>query len=237
MRQILLVFFTFLILTKTFGQKTEILGSLNSGLYSYSGTSAQSVTSINYDDQTKSGYTNNSYGSKDAICYGFSLNIKRVTTRNFIFGLDIGYETLRSKVSIDRIDGYDGTSTYQYSATGQTFLNNNNLNFNPFFGYRINVKDISFDLLGGFDIVYILKSAEIGNATATNGIKYSTSVDKTDMSFDFRPRLQFSADYKRYGLYVGYSYGLLNYMMWTKGDAVFEVYSRLFRFGVTYKIK
>ena len=236
MRLIFLTLLAFLILINISGQKTELNISLNSGLYSYSGISAQSATSINYNDQTKSGYTNNSYGSKDGICYGLSLNIKRVTTRNFILGLAIGYESLRSKVSIDRIDGYNGTSTYQYGATGHTFLNNDNLNLNPFLGYRINVKAISFDLSGGFDIAYILKSTENGNATATNGIKYSTTLDKTDRSFDFRPRIQFSADYKRYGLYVGYSYGLINYMMWAKGDAVFEVYSRLFRFGVTYEI-
>jgi hypothetical protein len=57
------------------------------------------------------------------------------------------------------------------------------------------------------------------------------------MSFDFRPGFQFSADYKRYGLYVGYSYGLINYMMGYKSDAINGAYSRIFRFGVTYQIK
>jgi hypothetical protein len=67
-----------------FLDKKQILGSLNSGLYSYSGLSVNGTTSINYDDQTNSGYTNNPYGSKVGICYGLSLNIKRVTAKNLI---------------------------------------------------------------------------------------------------------------------------------------------------------
>jgi len=95
------------------GQKTEIKGALNSGLFSFSGLTARGTTSINWDDQTNSGYTNGVYCSKSALCYGISINLDRVTKRNFLFGIDLGYETLRSKMNIDRIDGYTGNSTYQ----------------------------------------------------------------------------------------------------------------------------
>ena len=237
MKHIFLFFFTFLFLINVFGQKTEIIGSCNSGLFSFSGLSVSEVTSFNYSDQSKSCYTNNPFGSKNALCYGLSLNLKRVTTKQFIFGFDIGYETLRSKISIDEIDGYNGISSYQYKATGQTYLNINNINFYHFFGYRFWLKAISFDLINGFDIAYILNSTEIGNATTTDGISYSTSVNRNLINFDFRPRIQLIFNYKKLGLYVGYSYGLINYMMQYKGDAINQVFSRLFRFGVTYQIK
>jgi len=235
MRQIFLIISAVLIFTNVSGQKTELRVSLNSGLFSFSGVSAKATTSINYDDQTKSGYTNNPYGSKAALCYGVSLNLKRVTKMNIIFGLDLGYETLRSKISIDRIDGYNGTP-YQYSASGKTFLNNSFLNFNPFIGYRFIVNNICFDLTGGFDYGYILKANEDGSATATNGIKYTTSLDRKDITFDLRPRVQLSTEYKVIGLYIGYSYGLMDYMMHYKGGTN-DASARLFRFGITYKIK
>jgi hypothetical protein len=239
MKQFIFILITFLILTNVSGQVTELNFSLNSGLYSYYGISAESATSINYDDQTKSGYTNNPYGSKVGLCYGFSLNIKRITKSNFIYGFDFGYESLRSNVSIDKISGVTSFKlmAYEIGATGQTYLINNNLNLNPFIGYRFLTRNIPIDLAGGFDYGYILKSRESGEARATNGMNYTTSMDRKDISFDIRPRIQFSTDYKKIGIYIGYSFGLINYMMFYKSDAVNEVYSRIIRFGITYQIK
>jgi len=235
MRYIFLVIIAVLTLTNVSGQKTELRASLNSGIFSFSGVSSKATTSINYDDQTKSGYTNNPYGSKVALCYGVSLNLKRITKRNIIFGLDIGYETLRSKISIDRIDGYNGTSVYQYNASGQTFLKNSFLNFNLFIGHRYIIDNIYIDVTGGFDYGYFLKATEDGSAKAY-GKQYNTSVDRKDITFDFRPRVQLSTEYKEIGLYVGYSYGLIDYMTHYKGGEN-GASSRLLRFGITYKIK
>ncbi len=170
------------------------------------------------------------------LCYGISFNVKRVTKRNFLFGIDLGYETLRSKIIVDMIDGYTGNSTYQYSATGKTYLNSDFIDLNPFLGYRIHYKSISFDFAGGLDLACCLKGTENGSATASNGIKYTVSSDSKPANIDIRPRFQFSANYKRFGLYTGFSYGIINYMMWVKGDGIWEAYSRLIRFGVTYKI-
>jgi len=137
MKLIFIAFALIYTLTNASAQKTELKGSLNSGLFAFSGVSAQANTNINYDDLTKSGYTNNPYGSDVGLSYGLSLNIKRITRCNFIFGLDIGYEDLRSKILIDQIDGFNGSSTYQNNATGQTYLNNYFLNLYPFVGYRL----------------------------------------------------------------------------------------------------
>lgn len=231
-----LIIFFLLFLTNLSGQKTEIRGAINSGLFSFSGHSSGSTTSINWDDRTNSGYTNNPYGSENALCYGFSLNFKRVTKKHFLLGIDLGYDRLRSKISIDKIDGYDGVSVYQFAANGKTFLNNSFLNLNPFFGYRIDSKNISFDLTGGFEIGYCLDAGEKGTATDSNGNRYSTSRDSKTVKTDIRPGIQFAAYYHRLGLYAGYSSGLVNYMMYEKGDALWESYARLIRFGVTYRI-
>jgi hypothetical protein len=236
MQKIFLTLLVTLFLTNVFGQKTEFRIAFNSGLFSFSGQSAEKYSQINFSDQTKSGYTNNPYGSMIGICYGLSGNVKRITKKNLNLGLDLGFETLRSKVNITTISGYTGTSTYEYTASGQTFLNYNFINLYPYIGHRFNVRKVFLDIVGGFDIAYCLKATEKGDATATNGIKYTTSVDRKTKSTDIRPRIQLAADYHKLGIYVGYSYGLVNYKSGYIGGTN-ECFGRLVRFGLTYRIK
>ena len=237
MKNLILTITALLTLTIARGQKTEYRISLNSGLFSFAGRSASETSFINFfNDHTKSGYTNNPYGSKDGLCYGMSGNIQRVTKRNFILGMDLGYEILRSKISIVGVSGYTGTSTFEYSATGQTFLNYNFMNINPFFGYRIIEKPIILDITGRIDVAHCFKAQEEGNATDSNGTKYETFGDRKTIKSEVRPRIQISTYYKNFGLYFGYSYGLTNYMSDYRGG-IFESYARLLRFGLTYQIK
>lgn len=232
----LLPLLAFFALSNIYGQKTELRVSLNSGLFSFAGQSAVENSQINLYDQSNSGYTNNPYGSKNGFCYGVSLNLKRVTKNSIIYGIDFGYETLRSKVSLQKVAGINGTSTFVKNVSGQTFLNINSLNLNPSVGYRFNLNKFPLDLVGGFDIGYILNTKEIGNATDADGIEYSTSLDRKTIKYDFRPRIQISTDYKKFGLYLGYSVGLPNYLEDYIGG-VNEAYSRIIRFGITYKLK
>lgn len=165
-------------ITISYSQKTEIGMSFNSGLFSFGGQSAVRTSFINYNKQTKSGYTNDPYGSKGGLCYGFSGNIKRLTRKNFVYGIDIGFEQLRSKVSINQIIEFpDSTSNY-YSSTGRTFLNCNFINLNPFIGYKFGSGKIKYEITGGFDMAYGLSTKEEGKAISTNGIEYSTAVDQ-----------------------------------------------------------
>jgi hypothetical protein len=242
MKTKVLIFITSLILSNLYAQKTELRVSLNSGLFSFSGQSAERTSQLNIYNQSNSGYTNNPYGSKNGLCYGFSLNLKRITKQNTIYGLDFGYETLRSKISINIVSG-DFVSIFMGNpipmggkvASGETFLNSNLLNLNPFVGHRFNSKKFPIDLVGGFDIGYVLSSKEIGNATAVDGTKYSSSVGRKTINIDFRPRIQVSTDYKKIGLYLGYSLGLVNYKSGYVGGTN-EAFSKLIRFGITYKI-
>lgn len=236
MQKVFLTFLTLLFLVNAFGQKTEVRMTLSSGLFSFTGQSAEATSVINYSDYTKSGYTNNPYGSEDGLCYGLSGNFKRVSKRNFIAGLDLGYEKVRSKISINGISDYTGTSTYESNATGQTFLNYSFINLTPFMGYRFPLHTISLELTAGIDIAYCLKAREDGKATATNGTEYETSVDRKTIKIDIRPSIQISTNYKKFGLFAGYSFGLVNYKSGYIGG-INECYARLFRFGITYVLK
>jgi hypothetical protein len=222
-------------MTSVFAQKTEVRISLNSGLFSFTGESAEKTSWINYDDRNKRGYTNNPYGSRSGFSYGASVNVKQIVKRRLIAGLDLGYEILRSKISINGISGYTGTSTYQIDATGQTFLSSNSINLNPFIGYRMNIKKVNIDLTGGFDFAFINKINESGEAKADN-LVYHTDVDRQTIKRDTRPRLQVSADYKRFGISLGKSFGLANYTEGRIGGTNL-CYARITRLGFTYKLR
>ena len=178
MKKTLFTIVAFCCLNVSYGQKTEFWVSLNSGLFSFAGESAESVTGINYNEQMQSGYTNNPYGSKSGLAIGLSGNIKSISKKNFILGADLGYEKLRSKIEINKIYGWTGTSSYRLDATGKTFLNSNFINLRLFAGYRLPVNKVNLDFTGGLEIGYCLSAKENGSATASGGIKYETSVDR-----------------------------------------------------------
>lgn len=234
MKKLLLTVAALLTLILAHGQKTEYRLSFNSGLFSFGGPDAEKSTFINYNNQTQSGYTNNPYGSKGELSYGLSANIQRVTKQNFIMGLDLGYEILRSKISIRSIFGQPVNEYSNLSAEGETYLKSDFTNIYPFIGYRILDKSITLDLTGGIDIAHCLSTKEDGEATDSNGKKYEISRDRKTINNEVRPRIQLSTGFKKTGLYVGYSYGLANYQK----DYIpqFKSYAKFIRFGLTYKI-
>lgn len=236
MKKIIYTIFTTFLLTAACGQKTELQFQLNSGLFSFSGKSAENSSFINYSDQNKSGYTNNPYGSKSGLSFGVSGNIKRLTKNRLLFGTEIGFEILRSKTRITEISGYTGSTTYNYGANGQTFLNYYFLNLHPFIGYRIMAGNLPFDLTAGLDIGYCIDAKEKGKATATNGMLYETSVDRKTIKSDIRPRFQIATRYNKIGVFCGYSIGVTNYKPGYIGGTN-ECYARLLRFGLTYQLK
>ncbi|QIP14191.1 outer membrane beta-barrel protein [Spirosoma aureum] len=218
------------------GQSTESILALNSGLFSFHGVSAEKNSQINLASNGSTGYTNNPFGAKNGLSYGLSYQIQHITRGNFMTGISIGYENLRSKLTIDRVNGYDNTGTFQEVVAGQTYLSNNLINAFPFLGYRLKRNQFSIDLIGGLDIGYLLSSREKGEATGINGKTYSTSLDRTGLKTDLRPRVQVSGFYGRIGVYAGYAYGLRNYRSgWVGGRN--ECNAELIRFGILYKLK
>jgi hypothetical protein len=237
MKKLLLLSIFLFANTIIFGQKTELSIGLNSGLFSFSGKSAEKISSINFDDKTNSGYTNNPYGSELGLCYGISGNVKRVTKSTFIIGFELGYETLRSKVLVNAVNGYTGTSTYQDFGVGSTILNLNCVNLYPYFGKRFNVQKFSFDFLVGSDFSYIGNAYEKGILNSHKDGIYETSKDRNTIDFDLRPRIQLTVNYQKTGVYFGYSSGLVNYKSEYDGSGIDVAYGNLIRFGVSYRLR
>ena len=236
MKKGILAFTSILVLSQVNGQKTAYKISFNSGLFCFTGESSVKTSAILYSEISNSSYTNNPYGAKNGLCYGIAGNLRRVSKKNFLVGFELGYEKLRSKVQINQVSGYTGTSIYQYGATGKTFLNFDFINMNPFAGYRIALRSLSFDITAGLDIGYCLAAHEKGSAKAANGTTFKTSSDRKTIKSDVRARLQLSADHKRIGTYIGYSLGHSNYKSGYIGGTN-EAYAKILRFGLTYLLK
>lgn len=236
---------TFLIITLCvssffFSQHAEISVGVNSGLFSFKGISAVNHSSINASDFSNA-YTNNPYGTKSDLALGISLDYKYVLKNNLLWGANVGYENLRSKVNINQVIvntlAFPATIVIGESAAGKTNLIYNNINFFPYLGYRMAVEKFNFDISAGADLAFILSAKDKGSATTANNITYETSLDRKTISTDFRPRIQLNAQYKKYGLHVGYSFGTVNYMKDYIGLGDYEAKSRMLRFGLTYQLK
>ena len=227
-----IVFFLYIILIplSSKAQQLEVRASLNSGFYAYRGSGAESVSRIN-----SASYTNNPYGSKGGLSYGLSFNLRKVTKSNFIFGADLGFEMLRSKVKLDYFDVIGDIASY---FEGRTYLNTSFINLFPFLGGRFKINNQAFDLVGGLDIAHVLSAKENGDAKSIDNAQFhiQTSRDRKNMKMDLRPRIQLSTDFGKIGLYAGYAYGVMNYQAGLMGLTV-ETYSRMARVGVTYGLK
>ena len=224
-----------LFLTNVYSQKTEYSLRLNSGLFSFSGQSSEASTFINYNLDRNDGYTNNPYGSKSGLSYGISGNISRVTKNNIIFGIDLGYELLRSKIDIEGVREHNRTTNETVAVEGHTNLNYNFLNTFPNIGYRFVISKINIDFSGGIDFAYCLNTTEKGSATSTTR-EYNTTRDRKTIETELRPRIQIGIYRGNVGAYFGYSKGLRNYKSGYVGG-VNEAYGNLIRFGLKYKIK
>jgi hypothetical protein len=222
------------VLTLTgFTQSTELTARLNSGLFYYSGESVEGTEQINYNLETERGYTNNPYGNRPALSYGISANISRISKSNFKFGLDLGYEVLRSKIVINRIWQYDEIINESVEADGETYMNNSFINIFPSLGYRKSIKSINLDFDIGFDIANCLTSTEKGNAKSSIRT-YKTDVDRKTIETDVRGRIELTVSKNKIGGYLGFSNGIMNY----KGGFVGGTngaFSRMIRFGAIYK--
>lgn len=230
------LFLVFLFTFKAAGQHTEFGISLNSGLFSFRGPSAEKVSFLNISQSPEATiyYTNNPYGSKNALLYGLSINVQRITKKNIIFGTELGYENLRSKISIDKVFYNDDVNDKIITVSGETIFSHSFINLNPYVGYRIILNKYSLDFNTGFDLGYCFLAHEKSSIDTKNGFKDSNSKDRSTIRFDFRPRIHSTLNYKNCGIYLAYSYGLVNYQSGYVGG-INECYSRIIRFGLDYK--
>ena len=218
----------------SFGQKKQITFQANSGLFSFGGESASSTSFMNISDVGSiPNYTNSPYGKNSSFSYGFGIQFQQLTAKKFIYGLQLSYESLSSKLTIDNAYGEITWSVED----GETILTSNFINIFPSIGQRVNLfKDIDSDFLFGFDFGIGLLSKEKYNLTTNQGHYISGTNERELPNIDFRPRIEFINYYKNFGLSIGYSYGLTNYQSGFEGGDR-EAKARYLRFGLNYRLR
>ncbi|HUZ59521.1 MAG TPA: hypothetical protein VMU83_12140 [Hanamia sp.] len=221
----------------SYGQKTEINFNVYSGLFSFRGDGATSNSLIiSYPFiPPLAKFTENPYGRGTGFSYALGLQGQRLSKRKNIYGLEISFEELTSKVNIDRILISGDFAEIQYPASGETKLKNTFITLNPFVGHRYSYHKITIDLLAGFDLAFCMKSKEDGNATATtsNIGHFNVENQRTKPSIDLRPRIQIKTQINKFGFLAGYSLGLTNYSPQYNSKA----YTSFLQLGLSYQLK
>ncbi len=260
MKYTFLTLIAILLTVQLYAQKIELSVQANSGLYHYGGKGATSTTAIN-DAGIAAAYFNNPYGNKNGVAYGAGIQAQHVAKGGFIVGLQGGYEFLKSEADITEVhyppvpQGFYGPfAAYQSPATGHAYLQNQNINLNPYIGYRLSVKAVKIDLMPGVDFGFNLNSYQKGSATVTNSTLNQGNVSTGNGSTtylvdqklkaaptDIRLRFGAAAWYKRFGLTLSYAHGLKNFASGlvyvdNNPEPAPEVHSELFRFGIAYRI-
>ncbi|MDZ7878995.1 MAG: hypothetical protein U5L45_15035 [Saprospiraceae bacterium] len=94
------IFIGLLVLSMSlFGQRTDFKLVLNSGLYSFSGTGASNGTMAFAFERSNSASINSHFSTKKTISYGFSGDVRHVSKRNILSGLELGLEYLKNVIT------------------------------------------------------------------------------------------------------------------------------------------
>ena len=252
MKKGLLLFAFVMSCMQLFAQKFEFSLLANTGLFHYSGDYAVATTVINEDQVPGKNYTNNPYGRGNGFSYGGAVQGQYVSKKGLIAGLQAGYDVLRSKVLISNVYPpieyfYDPGSYINYNndfaAKGQTYLQDQSININPYIGYRLRFKKVSVDMLPGAEFGINVRSYDKGSAKSADGTVYSTNNKLPDAPLDVRLKFGIAAYYKRFALTAAYSHGLTNYTksvyipdVPNSSEKIAQTHSELLRLGLSYRI-
>jgi hypothetical protein len=214
-------------------QSNDFSIHVNSGLFSFGGESAASSSFILVSDvDSERSYTNNPYGTKNKLAYGFAAQFQRMTTHNLIFAIQSAYEVARSEVEIIGVSGE--LSEPLEIIAGETIFENQFLTLHAAAGRRFNVKNLDIDVMFGPEIGLNTVSHENGEAETESGFLFTTDRERNLHDLDVRLRSSITVYFDKLGLTAGYSYGLTNYSRNLTG-ANRERFSRFIRFGIAYR--
>lgn len=153
MKRILYIIVLIAASSASYGQRTEFSAQAGSGLFSYRGPNSVSETGLNANGYF---FISNPYGRASGASYSLSGQIQSVTKRNLIYGIQVGYEQLTSRVAITKLIGDFSNSP----ANGRGSLQNQYVNLSPFVGKRLGDDRFWLDVSVGLDAAIGLRSRE-----------------------------------------------------------------------------
>lgn len=225
-------------------QKIEVSVDAASIFNHYTGNAATSSSYI-IPTTENGGVVANPYSKKLTFGYGFDAQAQ-VIVHGFIFGVQSGYEIIKSDMNITGVQpllyqvdyNYIAPENYpQNPAHGSTTLQSNVININPYIGYRISAGLCHIDLTPGVDIGLTTKMTVKGKATETdNNSVYYVDNKSTKPRNDTRLRMGAALGIKWLNIFVAYAHGLTN----LNGDAYngdsHKIHSDMVRIGLGYRL-
>jgi len=115
-------------------------------------------------------------------------------------------------------------------------LHNTFITLHPFAGKRFMYRKIFFDVTAGFDAGFCLRTKESGTAQYTVNNNEHTLAFSNQLAkpwVDIRPTMSIRTGFKKWSCIAGYSLGLTNFKIGTRGKA----FSDFLRLGLSYQIK
>ncbi len=223
--------------TMAFGQKMEYSAQLNSGLSRFTGESAtNNTTVVVHGPWQQQVLIVNPYGSRYNIAYGASLQAQYVTSGGFLFGAQAGYEQLRSLAKIDRAYGYwSHSSSMHHPADGKAVIIANNINVQPYIGWRIMQGATELDLTLGSDVALNHRLTEKSEVTMEDGTEFKTDNNYSVLSTDFRPRVGLTGYRGHFGASLSFAHGIKNHRANMEGPTM-KLYTQVIRVGLLYRL-
>lgn len=224
-------------------QRTELSVFANSGLARYRGNVASSQTSMYgfTNAATYTGYLDQIYGTRPGISFGGGLQWQRVTASDFVYGLQVGADVLRSNIAIIEVFYSPSPATSapatREGSTGKFTLRNTSVNLNPYLGTRWRKGHYEIDFTFGTDLGYIISLNGRGEAMTDSGLHFSSQGRvQNSHTFDVRPRAGIAVYRKKYGASVSYAHGLVSYLHAIADPSERAVYANVLRLGAHYRL-
>ncbi len=153
-----------------FSQTHELRVGVTSGVSNFTGAGSEAKSTLIGSTQ-QDFYTSNPYGKKYGINIGGALDYRYIFANNLILGLEGAYERLQTKIDLEG-------SEFMNGSRGQTQLNQQFINFNPFVGYRVFFEPMTMDIQLGMDIAKVLSIKEKGSIEDKQGNKTKFDRDR-----------------------------------------------------------
>lgn len=243
----LFLVFLFICIVKYAGaQSTEYSFQVVSGFFHFGGKSAvESTDMVN---------SFNPYGNKSDLSFGSSFQMQLIEQNRVICGFQIGYQFFTSRVNTvyTQSTGHNNFPSSTFKEFGEANLSYRYLNLFPYLGRRYTYKKFDFDFVGGIEFGITLSKGELTFSNSDRlpnrnpdhpiAFKNPSNVGTPDFNLDVRPAINLTVYYTRFGISIGYFYGVSNYISNNEPELSYvddnsKVYSRMLRLGINYRIK
>lgn len=228
----MLFFFPFILVAITYGQSTEYSMQANTGYFYFSDGSPTILLGL----WGRKSYIHNPYGSGFALSYGVATQIQRITKKQIVLGFQLGTELLRSRVQVNEM-GAVGVGLAG-PAKGHGILSMGFINLFPNIGRRFLLHSSVIDLTVGPEIGFIINSWERGIAKVKSpNFTYTTDYKIRESNIVLNIRSKLTEYWGKWGVSVGYSYGLHGYYKTTYRYDSERHFSHFITVGLVCKIK